>query len=560
MRRSFFYLRLFITAVFLMQIIPGSIFASVELKAVSMTEISQDSVDVMIATSEPAKFEIFRLKDSDRIVLDIHNAVIGLKKDKAKPNSLVKDVRYSQFDQETARIVLDLAEPCSYVYRSLNNIITVALTKDVIKEAQGDEAKNKKKDEKKRMDLDFYKAELRDVLRVLSLKSGINIIPDDNVEGLVTVHLENVTFEEALDTILLQKNYSWERIGDNRIRVIAKKMVTTRVFKLNYSNSSDMITIVKNLLSEQGKVVVDERINTLIISDELQHIRRIEELIKELDKQPQQVRIEAKLIEVDITNDTDLGVNWSYAQSGESNGVTTSIGGAQLGSPGGGGAYLSPGELAQQYKTDGNYDNISGKALSVAAGGTGMENPLSPQGGAFSIGAVSDNMILNARLSLLQKKGKTKTLSNPKIVTVNNKTAHILIGEKVPYVTSTIVPGTGTTQETTFVDIGIQLEVTPTINADDRIILKVHPEVSTLRALNPEGPRIATREADTTVLIKSGETIAIGGLITDADIQASEQIPILGELPILGYLFKHKTSNKERVELIIFLTPTIVED
>ncbi|MFC1567041.1 secretin N-terminal domain-containing protein [bacterium] len=417
------------------------------------------------------------------------------------------------------------------------------------------------KDAKKGMDLDFYRADIKDVLAVLAVKSGVNIIPDDNVRGYVSIHLEDVTFEEALDTILLQKDYSWERIGDRRIRVIAQKMITTRVFSLNYSKAAEMKQVVQGLLSQNGKMVGDERINTLIISDQLENIRRVEELIKVLDVEPQQVLIEARLIEVDANDEFELGVNWSGTRTENyGNNTIVTVGAAETGSPGSASSTLTPSELSQKYKSDGNYDSLTGKSLSYTEGGAGLQTALPATGIGLRIGAVLDDTLLNFTLAALQSKGKTKTLSNPKIVTVNNKPAKILIGERVPYQNSTLIDGGGATIETNFVDVGIRLEVTPTINYNGTIVLKVHPEVSTLRSLDAAGPRIATREADTTVLVKSGDTIAIGGLITDSDIESTEQFPLLGSIPIIGYLFKHKKHIKDRVELIIFLTPTIVKE
>jgi type II secretory pathway component GspD/PulD (secretin) len=148
-------------------------------------------------------------------------------------------------------------------------------------------------------------------------------------------------------------------------------------------------------------------------------------------------------------------------------------------------------------------------------------------------------------------------LSSPKVATINNKEAKILLGEKYPYTTQT-VNSNGTTQETKFLDVGIKLTVTPTINADKKISLQVHPEVSLFSSLTAAGPRIATREALTTVIVSNGETAVIGGLITDNDQNLAASVPLMGELPIIGHFFKHTTKSKERTELLVFITPQIV--
>lgn len=172
---------------------------------------------------------------------------------------------------------------------------------------------------------------------------------------------------------------------------------------------------------------------------------------------------------------------------------------------------------------------------------------------------MTDQSILNATLAMLSTRNKSKVLSNPRVSTIDNKEARIQIGEKIPYRTTTLT-AQGSVQSTSFVDVGIQLYVIPTINADKRITLTVKPIVSQLVSMLAEGPRIATREAETTVVVKNGDTIVIGGLIKEQEWATIEQVPLLGDIPILGYIFKHKRETKDRIELLVFLTPTIIEE
>jgi type II secretory pathway component GspD/PulD (secretin) len=161
-------------------------------------------------------------------------------------------------------------------------------------------------------------------------------------------------------------------------------------------------------------------------------------------------------------------------------------------------------------------------------------------------------------LSALAQKGLSKLLSNPKVTTVNNKEAKILVGQRIPYTTTTVT-NTGSTQMTQFLDVGVKLTVTPTINADRKITLVVHPEVSLFVRADAAGPVVGTREANTTVIVNDAETVVIGGLITEQDIKQGTQVPLLGDIPIIGHLFKRQFDTKSRTELLVFLTPQIVE-
>jgi len=170
---------------------------------------------------------------------------------------------------------------------------------------------------------------------------------------------------------------------------------------------------------------------------------------------------------------------------------------------------------------------------------------------------VSNQTRITGILSALAQKNLSKLLSDPKVTTLNNKEAKILVGQRIPYTTTTVTTA-GSTQSTNFLDVGVKLTVTPTINVDHKITLVVHPEVSLFVRTDAAGPVIGTREATTTVIVNDGETVVIGGLITDQDMKQGEQVPLLGDLPIIGHLFKHDYKSKARTELLVFLTPQIV--
>ncbi len=375
--------------------------------------------------------------------------------------------------------------------------------------------------------LNFKDADIRDVLRILSVKSGINMVYGDDVSGTITIHLDKVTFDDAFDIILSLKALTYEEVTDNVYRIAtpatiaserAAMITTTEVFVINYADANEIAGSLGSVLSPQGKMQVDIRTNSLIVTDTPSNLKKVANMIKILDVTTPQVMIEAQIVEIGTSDLQYLGINWNATKTVPYQDTTTDVTMAML---------------------------PAGPTFTPGAGGT------------LTIATVMSSAQLNATLSALATKGKSKILSNPKICTVNNKEAKILVGDKVPY-TLTTTTTTGTTSSTAYIDVGIKLLVTPTINANNMITLKVHPEVSFVKEWRAEGPVISTREADTEVLIKSGDTVVIGGLIKEEDKQDASKVPFLGDIPILGYLFTQKLSDKTKTELLVFITPRVL--
>jgi type II secretory pathway component HofQ len=203
--------------------------------------------------------------------------------------------------------------------------------------------------------------------------------------------------------------------------------------------------------------------------------------------------------------------------------------------------------------------------IGVGAGGrgTGVNLPASKIFGAFTFGRVTNNYFLSATLTAAASQGKVKVLSDPKIATLSGKKASINITTQIPYVTSNVAPTGVTSQSVSYVTTGITLDVTPTINADGRVTLDVNPTVSQPSAVvasagTTGAPAVDSRTAKTTVLVQDGETIVIGGLITDSITNTTAKVPLLGDIPFLGWLFKKKSIDRTRVELLIFVTPKVI--
>ncbi len=412
--------------------------------------------------------------------------------------------------------------------------------------------------------MDFQDADVRDVMHLMAVKSGVNIIYGGDVTGPVTVHLDRVPFDQAFQTVLTLKGLVALPVGPRIIRVVSSVSLTqeqsqattfTKVFILKYSIASEVkgpLDAIRSAAGRRGVSSIDSKNNALIITDTMQGLKEIEDLIPTLDRKPQQVDIEAKVVEVSLDNDTKLGVSWAFAQG--ASGDVNFYGQSKIATTTGGfGTLAAPGKV------------VNGPDSAGAGGGSGVSfaDPAALTKAAFTFLHSEQAYLLQAQLTALASKQKVKILSSPHIVAMNNTDATINVVNQIPYQVSTVSQGIAS-NSVSFVEAGVKLTVRPTVNADRRITLKVKPEVS-----NPNNapasfvgapPQINTRNADTTVLLRDGETIAIGGLITEQTTKNLVGIPILMSIPIVGWLFKGKEDRVQRTELIVFLTPKIAAE
>jgi len=378
--------------------------------------------------------------------------------------------------------------------------------------------------------LDFTEADIKDVLQILAVKTGMNIIYSDDVTGTLSLHLENVPFDEAMALILQMKGLVLQQVASNVLRVMTPQTLTkeradsvqvTQIFRLSYSKAQDMsskITSIMTAESQKVTIQTDDRTNSIIVTSTPEGLLATAALITKLDIRPEQVLIEAKIVEISVGDTKDIGINWTLNRD-----------------------------------VVGHTDSrITEEAQSLT--------PSQATIGSFTYGYLRSDVQLTARLAAAQTKGNARILSQPRIATLNNMEAKIVVGGQIPYSQTTIGAGGVSTQSTSFMTVGIQLTVTPTINADGRITMKVSPQVSNVTRITALGPETRTKQADTTVLVKNGETIVIGGLITQDERKDASQIPLLGDLPVLGHFFKSYHDDKQKTELMIFLTPYIMKE
>ena len=412
--------------------------------------------------------------------------------------------------------------------------------------------------------LDFYDINIKDLFKILSEKSGVNVVYSPQISGTISIQLRDVSFTEAVDTILALSDLKLVEMGKNIVQLMTipefdkyktSAISVTRIFPINYAKATDVSTQLGSILQTlgaKGKTQVDERTNSLIVTDTPEGIETVLKLIEDLDKPAPQVMIEAKIVQVQLGTSLDLGITWGIAYTDQTGNQMVTIGAA--------GSQSSPdpapgsGSVGLQNRTALNPSGGSGLEL----GGSGFS---ATQGLGLTFGFVKDVVRLNAALSALEQKNKSKVLSNPKIATLNNQSASIKSEVSEPYLTTETQltnAGTLSTQVVNQAKSGITLTVTPTINADGRITLKILPDITSSQPTSIGVPQTTSQQANTTVIVRDGETFVIGGLISELETDRKQQVPILGSIPLLGRLFKKTANAKTRAELLVFVTPKII--
>lgn len=383
------------------------------------------------------------------------------------------------------------------------------------------------------LSMELRDRELKDILRALGQEYGINIIVDDKVIGKVTVSLRNVPLWDAIDSLLKGKGYTYIK-EDNIVRVVPlteDEVFVTHTMNVKYIDPKDIEGIVKKVLSSKGDVGSDTRSNTIIIKDIPNNIKKAEALIKALDTLPAQVMIDARIVEVNKHTDKSIGIQW-------------------------GGSFRS-GDFSMAGNT--GADNL---AVNLPASLPGVSTtPF----GAIKFGLLSGNLSLDLRLSAIEDSGQGRVLSNPRILTANNKKASISTGEKIRIPTTagtTTVTGGTTTTGTEEIEALLKLEVTPKITPDGKVMLTImtRKEEFDWSKTVENIPSKTTREAVTELTVNDSETLVIGGIFTTLDAESEKRVPLLSKIPGIGELFKKKDSLSQTKELLIFITPTIVKE
>lgn len=376
--------------------------------------------------------------------------------------------------------------------------------------------------------LNLQHADIHSALDFLSSYSGVNIVADPVVEGEVTLQIKNVTWHQALN-IIVQTNGLVVVEGENYLRVLPQKdfiaeemakakyetdkanlgKLETKVFYIDHARARSLSVSLKDLTSPRGKIDVDERTNSLIIMDRPDNLEMISVLIDSLDRETPQIRIEAKLLEIDSSSLWELGIDWSAIRGGS-----------------------SPLEVSQ--KTTGEISQEIGK---------------------FTYGTVRNSYDLNTAIASLASQNRARILAQPSISTMDNQTAVILMGQEIPL---KMFDQAGNVVIKMY-QVGTKLVVTPHITSPTKILMHLLPERSSY-SYDPNGVIISTQKAETNVVVSDGQTIVIGGLTNQEKKTSQKGIPILKDIPLLGIFFRYTKQETVTNDLVIFVTPHLVED
>jgi type IV pilus assembly protein PilQ len=423
-----------------------------------------------------------------------------------------------------------------------------------------------------RLTLNFQDIETRAVLQLLADASGQNIVVSDSVNGSVTLRLQNVPWDQALDIVLRTKGLD-KRKQDNVIIVAPQAELAARekaelaarrdvqelaplrseYLQVNYAKAADMASLIKtgnnSLLSSRGSVAVDDRTNTLLLQDTPDRLADIRRLVATLDIPVRQVQIEARIVIVNNDFERDLGARF---------GITT----AQKN--GANGLYTTSGTAAA---TDSIMTNAPNPLIGAAITGTNAANrynvnlPASNPAGSIAVGVLGSNFILDLELSAAQAETQANIISSPRVITANQKEASIEQGVEIPYQQSAS-SGATTIQ---FKKAVLSLKVTPHITPDNRVILDLDVRDDAVGQIvvasgGVNVPAIDTREIVTQVLVNDGQTVVLGGILQTTQSENDNKVPYLGDIPILGHLFKTTDHTDDKDELMIFITPKILRE
>lgn len=453
---------------------------------------------------------------------------------------------------KNARLVVDVTGGFTFTHQQLNNIFSLTITEEEkIPGYLGDSADFSGR----AISLNFQDIPVRTVLQIVADYNGFNLVTSDTVDGNITLRLDGVPWDQALDIILKVKGLD-KRMEGNILMVAPSDELAAREAKelqaiqqvaelaplyseyvqVNYAKASEFATLIKSddnsILSERGSVSVDARTNTLLIRDTAKSIEDIKRMVSVLDIPVRQVVIESRMVTVKDNINEELGIRW---------GVTDTDG-----------EYSSSGRLE-------GADSAGGGSIPSLADRLNVNLPtVNPAGSiAFQVARLADGTILDLELSAMEKENKGEIIASPRITTANQKEAYIEQGVEIPYQEAASSGATATQ----FKKAVLSLTVTPHITPDDRIILDLVVTQDTVSDVQSgSAPAIDTQRIGTQVLVNNGETIVLGGIYQQSIISSVSKVPVLGDIPYFGWMFRNSNNFNEKKELLIFVTPRIVTE
>ena len=489
-----------------------------------------------------------QLPESLRVRLDV--------KDFATPVQFVSAV--SQGDK--ASISIEPTGLYDYMAYQTDNKLTVSIKPLTQQDA------DKRKAEKfaytgEKLSLNFQDIDVRSVLQLIADFTDLNLVASDTVQGNITLRLQNVPWDQALDLVLKTKGLDKRKIGnvllvapadeiaarerqelESQKQIAALEPLRRELIQVNYAKASDIAKLFQSVTStadagvpsdDRGSVTVDDRTNSIIAYQTQTNLDELRRIVAQLDIAVRQVMIEARIVEASVDFSKEIGVRWGGTfNKNMNNGNFIGYGNDDRGDEGG----------KSGSDSGGNFPFVDMGSVNRTSG--------------FGVGFITDNTILDLELSAMEKTGNGEVVSQPKVVTSDKETAKILKGTEIPYQEASSSGATSTS----FKEAALSLEVTPQITPDNRIIMEVKinkDEPDFANALN-NVPPIKKNEVNAKVLVADGETIVIGGVFSNTQTKSVDKVPLLGDLPYLGRLFRRDVITDKKNELLVFLTPRIM--
>ncbi len=457
-------------------------------------------------------------------------------------------------DELTTRVLIDIAGNYEYNYKQEGSLFRLSVTKV----ERVNVAKKEKKYDGRSLSLNFQSISVRTVLQIIADYNDFNLVTSDTVEGDITLRLDDVPWDQALDLILQTKGLD-KRIEGNILMIAPSEELAIResqqlknmqevkelaplyseYLQINYAKATDIAELLKSdgssLLSTRGSVAVDERTNTLLVKDTEDILENVHRLIEVLDIPIRQVLIESRMVTVKDDVSEELGIRWGVTDQQGDKGTSGSLEGAE---------------------------SISNGIVPALVDRLNVNLPASTGAArvAFHVAKLADGTVLDMELSALEKEDKGEIIASPRIMTSNQKAAYIEQGVEIPYLEASS-SGAATIS---FKKAVLSLRVTPQITPDNRVILdlEITQDSQGKVVATPLGSAVSidTQRIGTQVLVDHGETIVLGGIYQQQLINRVSKVPVLGDIPFVGFLFRSTTDENNRQELLIFVTPKIISE
>ncbi|MBM97458.1 MAG: type IV pilus secretin PilQ [Oceanospirillaceae bacterium] len=476
----------------------------------------------------------------------------------------VQYIDAKDFEGATRIVIEPISDDFEFLAYQTDKLLSINVTN--LPEEQQEERKKKFPFTGEKLSLNFQNIEVRAVLQLIADFTGLNLVASDTVQGSITLRLQNVPWDQALDLVLKTKGLGKRQMGSvllvapaeeiaarEKIELEAVKQVeelaplVQEFMQFKYAKAADLAAILtseQGLLSDRGTAVVDERTNTILMKDTASNLEKIREALVMLDVPVRQVLIEARIVVAGTSVGEEMGVKWGggYYKNNGNNWVTA--GGSQQ-------TIADSSQILFDRASGETPDGLDLTDANVVDFGVSASNASS-----FAIGYQTADYLLDLELAAIETDGRAEIVSQPRVITADGQTAFIESGTEIPYEQSTSSGATSIV----FKPAVLRLEVTPQITPDDRIIMDLVISQDSVGEVFNSIPSINTNAVETQVLVDNGETVVLGGIFRSEQVKTVNKTPFFGDLPLIGALFRYTQESDDKTELLVFITPKLIKD